>query len=165
MSLRWGWGNEKTLKYLRLLEQLKMIKRDSNNRRTLLTIENYDVYQNEPNTNRTQTERRPNADPAQTINEKNEKKNNNKRFVKPTVEEVRAYCLEKGLNLDAERFVNYYESKGWVVGKSPMKDWKAAARGWSSRATETTKQKQKTGNERNYGKSFFSELETKWSIQ
>lgn len=71
LSLRWGWGNEKTLKYLRLLESLQMIKRDSNNKRTLLTIENYDTYQNKPNTKRTQTERRPNADRAQTNNVKN----------------------------------------------------------------------------------------------
>lgn len=165
LSLRWGWGNEKTLKYLRLLENLQMIKKNSNKRRTLLTIENYDVYQNTPNTNRTQTEQRPNTDQAQTINVKNEKENNNKRFVKPTADEVRAYCQEKGFNVDADRFVDYYESKGWVVGKSPMKDWKAAARNWNSRAKETTKQKQKTGNERGYDKSFFEELETTWSIQ
>lgn len=52
------------------------------------------------------------------------------RFIKPTVEEVDVYVKEKGYHIDAENFVNYYESKGWVVGKSPMKDWKAACRTW-----------------------------------
>lgn len=53
-----------------------------------------------------------------------------KRFVKPTLEEVKAYCKERGNSVDPQRFVNYYESKGWLVGKSPMKDWKAAVRTW-----------------------------------
>jgi predicted phage replisome organizer len=57
-----------------------------------------------------------------------------KRFTPPTVDEVEAYAKEKGYTgFSAERFVDYYESKGWVVGKSPMKDWKAAVRGWASR--------------------------------
>ena len=57
-----------------------------------------------------------------------------KRFTAPTVDEVEAYAKEKGYtNFSAQRFVDYYESKGWVVGKSPMKDWKAAVRGWVAR--------------------------------
>jgi predicted phage replisome organizer len=57
-----------------------------------------------------------------------------KRFAAPTVDEVDGYAKEKGYTgFCAERFVDYYESKGWVVGKSPMKDWKAAVRGWASR--------------------------------
>lgn len=53
-----------------------------------------------------------------------------KRFVKPTLEEVRAYCQSRQNGVDAERFYDYYESNGWRVGKSPMKDWKAAVRTW-----------------------------------
>lgn len=53
-----------------------------------------------------------------------------KRFVKPTVEEVKAYCEERGNSIDAEKFVAYYESNGWKVGKNSMKDWKAAVRTW-----------------------------------
>ena len=57
-----------------------------------------------------------------------------KRFTAPTVDEVETYVKEKGYtNFSAQRFVDYYESKGWVVGKSPMKDWKAAVRGWVAR--------------------------------
>lgn len=53
-----------------------------------------------------------------------------KRFVKPTLEEVEAYCIERNNSIDPQRFIDYYESNGWKVGKNPMKDWKAAIRTW-----------------------------------
>lgn len=53
-----------------------------------------------------------------------------KKFTKPTVEEVHDYVLEKGYHVDAETFFNFYESKGWMVGKSPMKNWRAAVATW-----------------------------------
>lgn len=56
------------------------------------------------------------------------------RFAKPTVEEVAAYAAEKGYaGFDAQRFVDFYESKGWMVGKNHMKDWRAAVRNWVGR--------------------------------
>lgn len=64
-----------------------------------------------------------------------------KRFIKPTVEEVREYCRERGNTVDADTFVNFYESKGWMVGKNHMKDWKSAVRTWEqSRRGETKPQ-------------------------
>jgi hypothetical protein len=53
------------------------------------------------------------------------------RFVPPTIEEIQAYVTEKSMNVDAEKFWNFYESKGWLVGKSPMKSWKAACGTWN----------------------------------
>ena len=53
-----------------------------------------------------------------------------KRFVKPKVEEIESYCKERNNIVDAQQFFDYYESKGWKVGKSPMKDWKASVRTW-----------------------------------
>ena len=53
------------------------------------------------------------------------------RFRKPTKEEIQTYIREKGLKVDADRFIDYYESNGWKVGKNPMKDWKATLRNWS----------------------------------
>ena len=53
-----------------------------------------------------------------------------RRFQKPTVEEVGAYCRQRQNRVDATRFCNRYESKGWMVGKSKMVDWKAAVRTW-----------------------------------
>ena len=57
-------------------------------------------------------------------------KSSAKRFVKPTLEEVEAYCNERNNSIDPQRFIDYYESNGWKVGKNPMKDWKAAIRTW-----------------------------------
>lgn len=56
-----------------------------------------------------------------------------KRFTPPTATEVREYAAEKGYHLDAEAFVDFYESKGWKVGNQSMKDWKAAVRNWIRR--------------------------------
>lgn len=63
------------------------------------------------------------------------------RFTPPTTEEVREYIREKGYNVDAEKFVDFYESKGWMVGKNKMKDWKASVRTWarSQREEKTAK--------------------------
>ena len=52
------------------------------------------------------------------------------RFDPPTVEQVREYCKERGNYVDADRFVDFYSAKGWMVGKNRMKDWKAAVRTW-----------------------------------
>lgn len=51
-------------------------------------------------------------------------------FTTPTLEEVKAYCLERKNKVDAERWFDFYTAKGWVIGKSKMKDWKAAVRTW-----------------------------------
>lgn len=64
------------------------------------------------------------------------------KFVPPTVEEVKAYCLERKNGLDAQAFVDFYESKGWKVGKEPMKDWKAAVRTWENRRKCETPKKE-----------------------
>lgn len=53
-----------------------------------------------------------------------------KRFRKPTLEEVSAYCKERKNNVNPQRFIDFYTSKGWKVGKEPMKDWKACVRTW-----------------------------------
>ena len=56
-----------------------------------------------------------------------------KRFTPPTVDEVRAYCFDRGNSVDPQRFVDYYTSNGWMVGKNKMKDWKAAVRTWEQK--------------------------------
>lgn len=72
------------------------------------------------------------------------KESSKKRFVKPTLEEVQAYCQERNNGVEPEKFINYYESKGWVVGKSPMKDWKAAVRTWEKSGYNQPKAEQPT---------------------
>lgn len=96
----------------------------------------------EPNSNQTETkvEPKPNQDVTETepnenvnvnVNE-NDLKENTKRkvFTKPTVEEVKAYCAERKNNVNPDKFIDFYESKGWLIGKNPMKDWRACVRTW-----------------------------------
>lgn len=99
----------------------------------------------------TQTEHRRNTNGTQTEtnnNDKNDKNDNiinppispqgesesekSKRFIRPTVEQVQEYCNSRNNGISGQEFVDYYDSKGWKVGKSPMKDWKAAVRTWEN---------------------------------
>lgn len=73
-------------------------------------------------------------------------KEKKKRFVPPTVEEVRAYCQERNNGIDPEEFVDWYQAKNWKVGKDKMSDWKAAVRTWERRRKEKTTSKQQPGN-------------------
>lgn len=63
--------------------------------------------------------------------------NKSSRFTPPTLEEVKQYCQERNNNIDAERFLDYYTSNGWMVGKNKMKDWKAAVRTWERTSYQT----------------------------
>ena len=58
------------------------------------------------------------------------------KFVPPSVEDVRAYCLERSNRIDPQQFVDFYTANGWMVGKSKMKDWRAAVRTWEGRRKE-----------------------------
>lgn len=51
-------------------------------------------------------------------------------FKKPSLEDVKIYCQERNNDVNAQTFIDFYESKGWMVGKSPMKDWRACVRTW-----------------------------------
>lgn len=79
--------------------------------------------------------------------ELNTKESNTKRyrFIPPTVEEVEDYINEKGYNIDAHKFIDYYTANGWRVGKNPMKDWRATVRNWSRNNYQSDK-KQGSGN-------------------
>lgn len=67
---------------------------------------------------------------------KDSKKEAQTRFSPPSVDEVKAYCESRKNNVDPESFINFYESKGWMVGKTKMKDWKASVRTWERRYAE-----------------------------
>lgn len=66
-------------------------------------------------------------------------KNSISRFAPPTLEEVKSYCSERKNSVDAETFINFYESKGWMIGKNKMKDWKAAVRTWEQKDKQSAK--------------------------
>ena len=62
-----------------------------------------------------------------------------KKFVKPTIEEIQAYIDERNNGINADAFYDFYESKNWYVGKNKMKDWKACIRTWEQRNNNKTK--------------------------
>lgn len=68
------------------------------------------------------------------------------RFTPPTIEEVKAYCRERENNVDAERFIDFYASKGWKIGKNAMKDWRAAVRTWERNSSADCAQPKRQGD-------------------
>lgn len=89
-----------------------------------------------------------------------------KRFVPPTVDEVRAYCEERKNNIDPESFVSFYESKGWMVGKNKMKDWKACVRTWerSRKTNGSAPAKKNSFNSHEQREYNYSELDKLFDI-
>ena len=86
----------------------------------------------EPATNEENSaiEPQPEEKPAQEIQQEKPKRKN---FVKPTVEEIAAFCKEKKYTVNAQQFFNYYESNGWKIGRNAMKSWQAAVQNWNTR--------------------------------
>lgn len=84
---------------------------------------------------------KPTLENRNTYKELNNKELNNKKeniyikekFKKPTLEEVEKYCLERKNGINAQKFIDFYESKGWMIGKNKMKDWKACVRTWENK--------------------------------
>lgn len=158
---RWGWSIKKVDAYLKSLENENMVTTTRTKKGTTITIVNYGEYQVEGTTQDTTEDTIQGTTQDTTVgiavgttvdiqnknikNIKNEKelknnKNNIGRFTPPDVIEVQAYCYERNNNVDAQAFVDFYSSKGWMVGKNKMKDWKAAVRTWE-RSNTTSKPK------------------------
>ncbi len=79
------------------------------------------------------SQKQPNVNVNENVNANEnviKEKYKREKFNEPTLEEVQAYCEERNNGVDAERFIDFYSSKGWMVGKNKMKDWKAAVRTW-----------------------------------
>jgi len=121
--------------------------------------------------NRKQSASKPEANGKQTANEKEgegeeEKEIENEsytrarareaRFSPPSVEEVAAYCRERGNGVDAQAFVDFYTSKGWKVGSSPMKDWRAAVRTWEKREGGSNGSRTSRGDQKPASKYNFT---------
>lgn len=149
---------------LKILVDSETIEMQSDNKKTIITMCNYSKFQrnmaNSVSKNDMQSDTQPNTlidtqvDTQSDINIRNkeykkEKNINNslgqKRnvFIPPTIEEVKEYCKERNNNVDADRFVNFYTMKGWIVGRNKMKDWKAAVRTWEGKPTTNALQTKK----------------------
>ena len=138
LCVRWGWSNTKVVSFLNLLESDGMISKKSDTKKTVITIENYSKYSvyEKAETMRKRCENDAKTMRKHTINNDNNVNNSNNnmgRFTPPTVDEVSEYCQERKNSINPESFVDYYASKGWMIGKNKMKDWKAAVRNWERR--------------------------------
>ena len=149
LASRWHWSEHKTRDFLNLLEKNGMIRRDTAHHGSVITVENYSKYQDvrpesgAPMAHDGRTEGAPTAhERIHTIKERKEEGKNvrSRAFRPPTLTDVQEYADERLLlgkpRVDPERFMDFYQSKGWMVGKSKMKDWKAAFRGWETRQRE-----------------------------
>jgi len=95
-----------------------------------------------------------------TINNKGDKSPElPKKFKIPTLEEVTDYCIERGNTIDAQNFIDFYASKGWMVGKNKMKDWKSCIHTWEASDKKRTKEnanKQTASEKRSdYASNFY----------
>ena len=150
LAERWRWSRGRVNRFLELLVADKMVTLNSTTDGTTVTIENWGKYQCDnretdqqnvqPATNN-RPAKRPTTDHTQEI--KNKENNNRGRFTPPSVEEVRSYCQERNNKINAEDFCDFYASKGWMVGKNKMKDWKACVRTWE-RSRKNTEPKSRS---------------------
>jgi hypothetical protein len=127
---RWNWDKSKVRRFLNMLQNDSMIELVCDNITTQITICNYDSYQADRNADETQMKHKRNTDETQMKPIK-ESKEIKKVFIRPSIEEINAFCLENNLKLDSQSFLDYYDSNGWKVGKNNMKDWKATVRRWA----------------------------------
>ena len=78
-----------------------------------------------------------------------------KAFTIPTINEIKEYCKERKNNVDAEKFFDYYETKGWLVGKTKMKNWQAAIRNWEKNNFDNNKIEKES-----YNNNDFADVDT-----
>ena len=139
LAVQTGLSEQTVRTSLNRLKSTNEITIASTNKFSVITIVNYGKFQDVPEMpTSTLTSNLTSGQPATnqqlTTNEQEEQSNKGikprKRFTPPTVDEVAAYCRERGNAVDAQRFVDFYASKGWKVGSSGMKDWRAAVRNW-----------------------------------
>lgn len=110
---------------LNKLKSTNEITIKSNSQGTVIQVVNYSKYQ--LSTNESTIEQPINNHQTTTNNNVNKERS---IFIPPTFEQVSEYCAERKNNVDASKFFNFYEAKGWMVGKNKMKDWKAGVRTW-----------------------------------
>lgn len=106
-------------------------------------INNLGKTESKPNENDNENDNE-NVNVNVNVNDNGSRGTTRKRFVRPTLDEVKQYCVERHNSVDAQRFIDFYSSKGWLVGNQTMKDWKAAVRTWEQRENNSNVSKQAT---------------------
>ena len=153
MGERWGWTAKKVSRFLDLLENMGQIRHENVTVTTRITILNYSKYDttgnrcdtdmsHDGNTRETQGKHEWDTNKHDKHENHNKHENNigetptpkktkpQKKFIKPTIEEIKEYCIERKNNIDPETFYDFYETSNWMRGKNKIKDWKACVRTW-----------------------------------
>ena len=130
-----GWEEYQNIEGLdRIREQNRLRKQRQRERQKLLACDSHGTVTQGHATEEEREEdidiRNKNDNMGDPADAPERKRTARKPFIPPTVEEVSTYCTERGNSVDAEAFVDFYASKGWMIGKNKMKDWKAAVRTW-----------------------------------
>ena len=139
LAAQTGLSEQTVRTSLNRLKSTNEITIASTNKFSVITIVNYGKFQDVPEMPTSTltsnlTNNQPAANQQLTTNEQEKQGEQGikprKRFTPPSVDEVAAYCRERGNVVDAQRFVDFYASKGWKVGNAGMRDWHAAVRNW-----------------------------------
>lgn len=139
LAAQTGLSEQTVRTSLNRLKSTNEITIASTNKFSVITIVNYGKFQDVPEMPTSTltsnlTNNQPAANQQLTTNEQEKQGEQGikprKRFTPPSVDEVAAYCRERGNAVEAQRFVDFYASKGWKVGNAGMKDWHAAVRNW-----------------------------------
>lgn len=164
---RWGWGDGKVRNFLNRLKADRSITSQMVNGITVITICKYDSYNlslddsslsknqmfdpskvhNISRLQSSETSCIANSYPTDDHNIKKDKKDKKKEcsrattavFAPPTLQQVSEYALELNKLEEAQRFIDFYQSKGWMVGRTKMRDWRAALRRWIPRSQSDSK--------------------------
>ena len=108
---------------------------------TLVEVNNWDRYQEDERENNTAITNKQQSNNNQVTTNKNDNNEKNERsnirFAPPSLEDINKYLEEAGIEISASAFCDFYSSKGWMVGRNKMKDWKAAVRNWARRNKKT----------------------------
>lgn len=128
---------------IKLFENDKKITIKPTSKFSIITVIDFDSYQitddgSNQHNNHQITINQPTTNQQLTTNKNvNKVKNNNKGiFLPPSLEEVKAYCQERNRGVNPQKWFDFYQGKGWMVGKNKMKDWKAAVRTWEKDGPE-----------------------------
>ena len=132
---------------------------------TLITLVNYNSYQDKPKTatNKANIQQPADNQPVTTNNNittKQVKRVKAVAFTRPAIDQIKDYIQEKQYSVDPDRFFNYYESNGWKVGRNSMKSWKAALTNWQTKEAQNETHK-KHGNNGN-GQSILGSDDLSW---
>lgn len=164
------YSMDSTKKAMKVLREATMINTTKTPRGVIVTILNYEKYQDISNYEG--TTRNPAIDPTSdtnaapqdvTTNEKERKKERiimgenpqppdkpkpkkSKKFIPPTIEEIAAYCSGRNNGIDPVKFFNHYEANGWMRGKNKIKNWKACVITWEGNQRGQSQRFQSTGN-------------------